>query len=63
MRGLLEKYFFVFIDRGVSQSETPLFTGVYEGKPLTAAVAADNPHLQADQIEKLISQAQKEVEL
>lgn len=63
MRDLLEKYFFAFIDRCVSQNETPLFSGIYEGKPLADALAADNPHLQADQIEKLISQAQKEVEL
>lgn len=63
MKELLEKYFFNFIDKGVSQSETPLFSGVFDGKPLADAVAIDNPHLQADQIGTLICHARKEVEL
>lgn len=63
MNTLLNKYFFAYIDRGFTQDETPLFTGIIDGKPLTDAVSQDFLELRRDEVAELIDFAKREVEL
>lgn len=63
MKTLLEKYFFEAIDRGIPQEETPLFSGNFNGEPLTQTLEKDHPEFQPHEIEELISDMQREVEL
>ncbi len=63
MSQLLEKYFFSYIDRGSAQDDTPLFTGLYEGKPLINELAKEHLALCVSEIEELIDQSRREVEL
>jgi len=37
---ILETYFFSHIDRGIGADETPLFTLIEDGQPLSSVVAA-----------------------
>ena len=63
MKTLLYKYFFSFIDRGIAQNDTPLFSGVYEGESLIKAVSFDYMELRDFEIVELINAARKEVTL
>ena len=63
MKTLLYKYFFAFIDRGIAQNDTPLFSGVYEGESLINAVSFDHMELRDFEVVELINTARKEVTL
>ena len=63
METLLYKYFFKFIDRGITQNDTPLFSGVYQGESLIKAVSFDHMELRDFEIVELINAARKEVKL
>jgi len=63
METLLYTYFFKFIDRGIAQNDTPIFSGVYEGESLIKAVSFDHMELRDFEIVELINAARKEVTL
>ena len=57
---ILETYFFSQIDRGIGADETPLFTLIEEGQPLSTVVAA-RFQLSEMQAEAAIEAARQEV--
>ena len=57
---ILESFFFSHIDRGIGADETPLFTLIEEGKPLSTVVAA-RFQLSEMQAEAAIEAARQEV--
>ena len=59
---ILERYFWDFVDRGDASADTPLFTGIQDGEPLSAIIARefDLPPYEA---ESAIDIARKEVAL
>jgi hypothetical protein len=61
MNALLNKYFFCYIDKGFGQDETPLFSGIYNGKALDKAVADDFLELRESEVLELIDFARQEV--
>ncbi len=63
MNELLYKYFFFYIDRGIAQNATPLFTGIYNGESLIKAISHDYLELRESEVAELIFFAQREVEL
>ena len=63
MNKILYKYFFKHIDQGLQQDQTPLFSGIYNGQTLIAAVSIDFLELQEEEILELIEHAKQEVKL
>jgi len=63
MNALLYKYFFSYIDRGIAQENTPLFTGIFNGESLAKAVSRDHLELRESEIAELIDFGQREVRL
>ena len=63
MNNILYKYFFKYIDQGFNQGQTPLFSGVYNGQTLIAAVSLDFLELREDEVIELIEHAKHEVRL
>ena len=59
---ILDTYFWRFVDQGDPSAGTPLFTGNYEGYPLSRVVA-DQFGLQLHEAESAIDIARKEVAL
>ena len=60
--GVLQRYFWDFVDRGTTLADTPLFTGFHGGEPLAAVIARElglSPH----DAESAIEIARKEVAL
>ena len=57
---ILESFFFSHIDRGIGADETPLFTLIEEGQPLSTVVAA-RFQLSEMQAEAAIEAARQEV--
>jgi hypothetical protein len=59
---VLDAFFWHFVDRGVPPADTPLFTGIYKGDPLTRVIAWEFglPHHEA---EATIEIARREVAL
>jgi hypothetical protein len=59
---ILQRYFWDFVDRGNAPADTPLFTGIQDGEPLSAIIAQEfdlPPH----EAESAIDIARKEVAL
>jgi hypothetical protein len=59
---VLDAYFWRFVDRGDTPAETPLFTGIEDGKPLPTVIAREfglSPH----EAQSAIEIARKEVAL
>ena len=59
---ILERYFWDFVDRGDAPADTPLFTGIQDGEPLSAIITREfglPPH----EAESAIDIAWKEVAL
>jgi hypothetical protein len=59
---ILERYFWDFVERGDAPEDTPLFTGIHGGEPLSAVIVREfglAPHL----AESAIVTAVKEVAL
>jgi hypothetical protein len=59
---ILDSYFWRFVDDGYSSAATPLFTGIYEGGPLSGVIA-DQFGVQLHEAESAIDIARKEVAL
>ena len=59
---VLQKYFWDFVDRGDATADTPLFTGIHGGEPLSAVIAREFG-LPPDEAESAIEIARKEVAL
>ena len=59
---ILDAYFWRFVDDGYLSAATPLFTGIYEGYPLSQIVA-NQFGLQLQEAESVIDIARKEVAL
>ncbi|MFA5916087.1 MAG: hypothetical protein WCV99_21405 [Sterolibacterium sp.] len=57
---IIETYFFSHIDRGIGADETPLFTLIDEGMPLSTVVAA-RFRLSETEAEAAIEAARQEV--
>jgi hypothetical protein len=58
----LDAYFWHFVDRGDAPTDTPLFTGVYEGESLAMLIAREFG-LPPQEVESAIEIARKEVAL
>jgi hypothetical protein len=59
---ILQRYFWDCVDRGVAPADTPLFTGIHNGKPLAVVIAREfglGPH----KAESAIEIARKDVAL
>ena len=59
---VLQKYFWDFVDRGDATADTPLFTGIHEGEPLSDVIAR-RFQLTLDEAEAAIEAARQEVAL
>jgi hypothetical protein len=59
---ILEKYFWDFVDRGNAPVDTPLFTGIHGGEPLSAVIAREFS-LPLHEADSAIGIARKEVAL
>ena len=59
---ILDAYFWRFVDDGYLSAATPLFTGIYEGYPLSQVVA-NRFGLQLREAESAIDIARKEIGL
>jgi hypothetical protein len=59
---ILDAYFWRFVDDGYLSAATPLFTGIYEGYPLSQIVA-NRFGLQLHEAKSAIDIARKEVAL
>ena len=57
---ILESFFFSHIDRGIGADETPLFTLIEEGQPLSTVVAA-RFQLSETEAEAAVEAARQEV--
>ena len=59
---ILETYFFGYIDHGIGADETPLFTRMFDGKPLSGVIAEEF-ELPLHYAEVAIDMARQEVAL